>query len=171
MRSALQLLQMINALRGVFRSMYLLFCISRVVFPFLYFVINIILQFNFPIYTLFMNARFIKDAFGWGFFLWLFGYILGIILFSIIPPAYIGWVIMPLGIVFTTWVLWYEVKGETYGYFVKVALVWTSIALLCDYLLLVQLFKPLDGYYKLDVYLYYILTFLLPLIIGWRKTH
>jgi hypothetical protein len=32
------------------------------------------------------------------------------------------------------------------------------------------MFKPADGYYKLDVYLYYILTFALPLIVGWRKS-
>jgi len=43
------------------------------------------------------------------------------------------------------------------------------IAVIFDYLFLVKMFKPTDGYYKLDVYLYYILTFLLPLIVGWRK--
>jgi hypothetical protein len=39
-----------------------------------------------------------------------------------------------------------------------------------DYFLLVKVFKPVDGYYKLDVYLYYVLTFILPLIVGWRKS-
>jgi len=36
-------------------------------------------------------------------------------------------------------------------------------------LFIVKAFKPADGYYKLDVYLYYALTFALPLIVGWRK--
>jgi hypothetical protein len=31
-------------------------------------------------------------------------------------------------------------------------------------------FHPPDGYYKPDVYLYYVSTFVLPLIVGWRKT-
>lgn len=42
-------------------------------------------------------------------------------------------------------------------------------AVVCDYFFLVKLFKPADGYYKLDVYMYYFLTLTFPLIIGWRK--
>ncbi len=38
-----------------------------------------------------------------------------------------------------------------------------------DYFFLVKMFKPADGYYKLDVYLYYVLTFILPLVVGWGK--
>jgi hypothetical protein len=29
---------------------------------------------------------------------------------------------------------------------------------------------PADGYYKIDVYLYYAFTFLLPILVGWRKS-
>ena len=32
-----------------------------------------------------------------------------------------------------------------------------------------QLFKPADGYYKPDVYLYYAITFVLPIVVGWWK--
>lgn len=43
---------------------------------------------------------------------------------------------------------------------------WTLIAIIFDYFFLVKLLKPADGYYKLDVYLYYSLTFILPVVAG-----
>ena len=43
------------------------------------------------------------------------------------------------------------------------------IAIVCDYFFLVKVFNAADGYYKLDVYLYYTLTFALPLFTGWKK--
>jgi nicotinamide riboside transporter PnuC len=49
------------------------------------------------------------------------------------------------------------------------AVIWTVIAVLFDYLFIVKAFKPADGYYKPDVYLYYALTFIVPLLIGWWK--
>ncbi len=55
-------------------------------------------------------------------------------------------------------------------YYLGVACIWTAIAILCDYFFLVRPFKPADGYYKLDVYLYYALTFALPLFAGWKKS-
>jgi hypothetical protein len=116
-----------------------------------------------------MSRRFLIDAFGWGFVLWLFGYLLGILFFAIVPANLIGWVIMPIGILFALWILFTRVRGESLRYYVLLAVVWTLIAILCDYFLLVQLFKPVDGYYKVDVYLYYIITFVLPIIVGWRK--
>lgn len=116
-----------------------------------------------------MNKQWYKDAFGWGFLLWLFGYVLGIILFMVVPPSLIGWVIMPIGILFTLWVLMNKVKGGSFGYYALVALVWTMIAVVCDYIFLVKAFKPADGYYKTDVYIYYALTFILPLVFGWWK--
>lgn len=115
-----------------------------------------------------MNKQFLKDAFGWGALLWLIGYILGIVLFMIVPPAMVGWVIMPIGIILTLWVLLKKVKGTSFRYYLSLAVIWTLLAILLDYFLLVKLFKPADGYYKVDVYLYYILTFVLPLVVGWR---
>jgi hypothetical protein len=44
------------------------------------------------------------------------------------------------------------------------------IAVLGDYLFIVKAFKPADGYYKLDVYLYYVLTVIIPVAAGWRRT-
>ncbi|KKR51032.1 MAG: hypothetical protein UT84_C0003G0027 [Candidatus Curtissbacteria bacterium GW2011_GWA1_40_16] len=117
-----------------------------------------------------MSRLLVKDALGWGFLLWLVGYGLGIILFSVVPISIIGWIITPIGVVLTLWVLFKKVKGETLGYFLLLAVVWVVIAVVCDYFFLVKAFKPADGYYKLDVYLYYALTFVLPILVGWKKT-
>lgn len=116
-----------------------------------------------------MNKQFYKDAFGWGFFLWLVGYILGMIFFAIVPASIIGWIIMPIGIIIALWVLLKKVKGDSSQYYLLVAIIWTLIAVIFDYFLIVRALKPADGYYKPDVYLYYALTFILPLIIGWSK--
>ena len=116
-----------------------------------------------------MNKLFYKDAFGWGFILWIIGYVLGIIFFAVVPPNMIGWVIMPIGIIITLWVLFKKINTGSMKYYLWLAIVWTLIAVIFDYFFLVKVFKPADGYYKLDVYLYYVLTFVMPLVVGWRK--
>lgn len=116
-----------------------------------------------------MNRQLVKDGFGWGFLLWLIGYLLGIILFVIVPPSKVGWVIMPIGTAITLWVLIKKIKVNLFQDYLKLAIIWTLIAIIFDYFFLVKVFKPADGYYKLDVYLYYFLTFTLPVIVGWRK--
>ncbi|MEK7592962.1 MAG: hypothetical protein AAB508_06305 [Patescibacteria group bacterium] len=116
-----------------------------------------------------MNRQLLKDTVGWGFLLWLFGYILGIVLFMVVPPAILGWVIMPIGTAATLWVLLRKITGSSLYYFLLLSLVWTCIAVVFDYFFLVKIFKPADGYYKPDVYIYYILTFILPLIVRWWK--
>lgn len=116
-----------------------------------------------------MNKSLLKDSLGWGFLLWLIGYILGFVLFFVVPPAMIGWVITPIGVLLTLWVLFKKVKGASYSHYVIVAVIWTILAIALDYFFIVKMLKPADGYYKLDVYLYYALTFILPLIVGSRK--
>ena len=116
-----------------------------------------------------MTKQFFKDALLWGFILWLIGYVLGITFFMIMPPNLIGWVITPIGIIITIWAAWKIVKGGSWSYYFWVGIVWAALAILLDYLLLVQLFKPADGYYKLDVYLYYLLALFIPWLAGWRK--
>lgn len=106
---------------------------------------------------------------GWGFLLWLIGYALGIILFTLVPPSAIGWIITPFGIAITLWVLFKKIKSESIRYYVLLAAAWTVIAVVCDYFFLVKAFNPADGYYKFDVYVYYALTFFLPLCVGWWK--
>lgn len=117
-----------------------------------------------------MTKQYIKDAFGWGFLLWFIGYALSIVLFMIIPHNLIGWVLMPIGTFITLFVLWKKIHAGSFPYYTHLAVIWLFIAVICDYLFLVRVFKPVDGYYKFDVYVYYALTLCLPLVVGWKKT-
>ncbi|MDE2182035.1 MAG: hypothetical protein KGJ78_03330 [Alphaproteobacteria bacterium] len=117
-----------------------------------------------------MSRALLRDALGWGLVLWLIGYVLGILLFFVLPPAVLGWVILPIGLVITLWVLFAAVKGATIRYYGVIAVVWTALAVVLDYLFIVRLFHPADGYYRPDVYLYYSLTFVLPFVVGFFKT-
>ncbi len=116
-----------------------------------------------------MSKKIIIDTVGWGVMLWLIGYLLGIILFFFIPSSLLGWVIMPIGITITLWVLLKKITNNSIKHYLLLGVAWTTIAVVCDYFLLVKVFKPVDGYYKLDVYIYYFTTLLLPAIVGWMK--
>lgn len=116
-----------------------------------------------------MNQKFLFDSFGWGLALWLIGYVLGIILFFLVPPADIGWIITPFATLFTLWVAFRKIGGDNLPYSLGVAVIWLAIAVLGDYLGIVKALAPPDGYYKLDVYLYYALTFVIPILAGWVK--
>jgi hypothetical protein len=117
-----------------------------------------------------MSSRLIKDTLGWGFALWLVGYLLGIAFFFVLPAAWIGWAVTPIGLAVTLWVLLKRVKATAVSYYAILAVVWTLIAIAFDYLFIVKAFKPEDGYYKLDVYLYYALTLVVPIAVGVWKT-
>lgn len=117
-----------------------------------------------------MKKQTLKDTLGWGFILWLIGYALGMMLFAVVPLSMIGWIIMPIGTIITLWILLKKIHADSFQYYALLATVWVLIAIVFDYFFLVKAFNPADGYYKLDVYLYYTLTFVLPLIVGWRKT-
>ena len=110
-------------------------------------------------------------ALGWGVMLWFIGYMLGIALFFLLPVSVIGWVILPIGIIITLWVLLKKIKKQSMQYYIFLAFLWTAIAITFDYFFLVKVLKPEDGYYKLDVYLYYLLTFVLPLAAGLWRNH
>lgn len=116
-----------------------------------------------------MTTKTQKMAVIWGLVLWLFGYVLGIVLFKMVPPAMLGWVIMPFGIMFTLWVLMKKISLVNLKDYVILGIIWTIMAVVLDYFLLVKLFKPADGYYKLDVYMYYLLTLVIPIKVGWWK--
>ena len=116
-----------------------------------------------------MNKKLLKTTFFWGFILWLIGYLLGIILFPVVPSYLLGWILMPIGIIITVIVLFKKIHATTLRQYAMIGSLWTLIAIACDYLFIVKLINPPDGYYKVDVYLYYLLTFILPLVIGWRK--
>jgi hypothetical protein len=82
--------------------------------------------------------QFYKDAFFWGLVLWLIGYLLGMILFFVVPSDMIGWVIMPIGIIITLWVLFKKIKGDSLHYYLYLAIVWTLTAIVFDYLFIVK---------------------------------
>lgn len=124
---------------------------------------------EFCINTRAIKRRFYIDAFFWGFVLWLIGYLLSMILFFVVSPDMIGWAIMPIGIIVTVWVLLKKVKGVSFKYYLQLAIVWTLIAIFFDYIFIVKILNPADGYYKLDVFMYYTLTFILPLAVYYRK--
>jgi hypothetical protein len=104
----------------------------------------------------------------WGFLLWLFGYVLGIIFFSFVPKDTIGWFIFPFGVIATLWVLFKKIERESFTCYIGLGVFWMLIAIVLDYFFLVRLFNT-TGYYKFDVYLYYFLTLALPIAVGWYK--
>jgi hypothetical protein len=87
----------------------------------------------------------------------------------VVPVSMVGWVIMPIGVAITLWVLVKKIKSSSFKYYLWLAVIWVLLAMIFDYLFLVRVFKPADGYYKQDVYVYYGMTFVLPLMVGWRK--
>lgn len=105
-----------------------------------------------------INKQLYKDLFGWGFLLWVFGYLLGIILFFAVPKSMVGWIITPIATFVTLWVLVIRIQSVCFSYYLLISVFWTLIAVVLDYFLLVRVFKPEDGYYNADVYLYYALT-------------
>ncbi|MEI7925481.1 MAG: hypothetical protein WCI61_04760 [Chloroflexota bacterium] len=113
----------------------------------------------------------LRDALGWGFALWLFGYLAGVLLFFVVPAAYIGIVLTPVAALLTVWVLLRRVQAGEAARDIVIAVVWTAIAAGLDYVFIVELLRPADGYYKPDVALYYGLTFVLPVVVGrWRRS-
>jgi hypothetical protein len=117
-----------------------------------------------------MERPLLKKALIWGTLLWAFGYLLGIVLFMAVPTELIGWIITPIGTAAALWVLLKKFTGKVFRDYFAVGFIWTAIAIALDYFLLVKLFNPPDGYYKFDVYLYYFLTFTLPILVGWKKS-
>ena len=49
------------------------------------------------------------------------------------------------------------------SFFILARTIWAVLAIVLDYIFIVKLLAPVDGYYKLDVYLYYANCLLLPL--------
>lgn len=115
-----------------------------------------------PIVAQLMTTFITRDMLGWGLLQWFAGYLLGFVFYAFVPPALIGWFVMPLAAGLTCLVLWKWVRVDSTRDALLLGLAWSSIAIACDYLFLVKLLNPPDGYYKLDVYLYYLLMFALP---------
>ncbi|HSV95096.1 MAG TPA: hypothetical protein VLH94_03955 [Spirochaetia bacterium] len=111
----------------------------------------------------------VKNMLLWGFVLWLVGYIAGMVLFFVVPKDLIGWVISPFASIFTIWVLMKKVRRPELLCYFGTGLIWTVMAVVLDYIFIVMMLKTGNSYYKPDVFLYYFLTFTLPIIVGYWK--
>lgn len=78
-----------------------------------------------------------------------------------------GWIITPVFTPVTILLSWWWFRNTDHDltYYGKVGLVWTIIAIIFDYLFIVQLFQAI--YYGPDVFLYYALTFIIPVGVGY----
>jgi len=114
-----------------------------------------------------VSREFIVDALGIGSALWLAGYLSSILLYFFMPKHLIGWVLFMVFAPVTVYVACWRFRGRDRGlrYFLAVAAVWTLIAMVLDYFLIVRLFSATD-YYQIDVCLYYAVTFLIPVGVG-----
>ena len=109
----------------------------------------------------------IKDTILLGAALWLIGYIASIVLFMSPYNGIMGWILAviftPVTIVITFW--WFRKRERLpLPYYAKVGIAWVIIAVVLDYLFIVQLFHA--TYYGLDVFVYYAVTFLIPVGVG-----
>lgn len=114
------------------------------------------------------KGKIVLNTIFWGFILWLFGYILGFVFFAFVPKELIGWYIMPIAVIVILWVLFKKIKRDSFGCYIGLGVVWTIMAVALDYFFMVKLLKVV-GYYKTDVYIYYLLTLALPIIVGAYK--
>ncbi len=70
----------------------------------------------------------LRDIIGWGFGLWLIGYLLGFVFYGLVPAAIIGWYVMPIGIAVTCFVLWKWVHPGSVRDGVLLGIGWSVIA-------------------------------------------
>jgi len=110
----------------------------------------------------------LKDTLGLGTLFWLIGYLASMVLYFS-PFSYsMGWIILVIFTPFTVWVTWWWFRQRdplTLQYYAGVGVTWTLIAIVLDYLFIVLLFKSAT-YYAADVFLYYVLMFLIPVSVG-----
>ena len=111
----------------------------------------------------------LRDTAGLGIFFWLIGYLASMVLYFTPLSPIMGWVLLVVFTPFTllvTW--WWFAKRERLPlqYYAGVGGAWMLIAVVLDYLFIVQLFNTAT-YYAPDVFLYYALVFLIPVGVGW----
>jgi hypothetical protein len=111
--------------------------------------------------------QWIKDTAGLGTGLWLIGYLASLALFFSPFAGIMGWILLaiftPVTIAVTWW--WFRPRERLpVQYYAGVGVAWMLIAIVLDYLFIVLLFQA--NYYGIDVFVYYAVTFLIPLGIG-----
>ena len=110
--------------------------------------------------------QWIKDTAGLGTGLWLIGYLASLLLFFSPFAGIMGWVLLvvctPVTIAVAWW--WFRARDLALMYYAGVGIAWTVIAVVLDYLFIVLLFQA--TYYGPDVFVYYVVTFLVPVGVG-----
>ncbi len=109
-----------------------------------------------------------KDAFLLGTGFWLLGYIASLLLYA--TPLYpvMGWIMIAVFTPVTLGITWryFSSRSLPLRYYAAIGLSWTAIAVVLDYLFIVLLFAA--TYYGSDVFVYYAITFAVPVCVGWR---
>jgi hypothetical protein len=116
--------------------------------------------------------QWIKDTAGLGVVLWLIGYLASLVLFFSPYAGIMGWILLavftPVTIAVTWW--WFRQRERLpLQYYACVGVAWTLIAVVLDYLFIVLMFQA--TYYESDVFVYYAVTFLIPLGVGLYLNH
>lgn len=113
----------------------------------------------------------IGDTVGLGAALWLLGYLVSLGLFFTPYAGSMGWIITAIFTPVTIAVAWWRFRTRDHPlrYYARVGLAWTAIAVVLDYVFIVRLFNA--DYYAPDVFLYYALTFLIPVGVGLYLRH
>ncbi len=111
--------------------------------------------------------QWIKDTAGLGVVLWLIGYLASLVLFFSPYAGIMGWILLaiftPVTIAVTWW--WFRHRERLpLQYYACVGVAWTLIAVVFDYLFIVLMFQA--TYYESDVFVYYAVTFLIPVGVG-----
>ena len=111
--------------------------------------------------------QWIKDTAGLGTGLWLMGYLASLALFFSPYAVMMGWILLaiftPVTIAVTWW--WFRQRERLpLLYYAGVGVAWALIAIVFDYLFIVLLFRA--TYYGADVFVYYVLTFFIPVGVG-----
>ncbi|HNX17405.1 MAG TPA: hypothetical protein PKM50_03640 [Methanoregula sp.] len=112
----------------------------------------------------------VKDTAGLGLLFWLMGYLASLVLFFTPFAGIMGWILIaiftPVTIAVTWW--WFRARSLSLAYYAGVGTTWVAIAVVLDYLFIVLLFG--SDYYSPHVFLYYALTFLVPVCVGFAIT-
>jgi hypothetical protein len=110
----------------------------------------------------------LRDTLGTGILLWLAGYLASMaVYFSPLPYNLWGRVVLVLYIPFVVWVTAWYFAGRSlpFRYYAAVGIAWSLAAVMLDYPFIVLRFGAY-GYYTPDVYLYYAIMFLIPVMVG-----
>jgi len=111
--------------------------------------------------------KWMKDTAGLGTVLWVIGYLASLVLFFSPFAGVMGWILLAIFTPVTIAIVWWWFRKRErllLRYYAGVGVAWVLIAIVLDYLFIVVLFQA--NYYGIDVFVYYAVTFLIPVGIG-----